>query len=119
TLDLARRFSATIQARNSTGPFGRGWYTPWQSHIVVESGGDLVTLISEAGSARLFTRDTRNGRYFSQADDSSVLSAVCGGVDQFRDSNGIIARFRASDGQIDYIEDPNGNRLTPAYDSQG
>jgi RHS repeat-associated protein len=116
-LDFARHFSSNLRARNSTGWFGHGWYTPWQAALVVESGGDLVKLLGEAGSARLFTRDTRNGGYFSGAGDSSALSAV-GGFYELRAPNGVVTRFRA-DGRMDYVQDPNGNRVTAAYDGTG
>ena len=114
SLDFARRFSSTLRARNSWGPFGYGWYSPWQAFVVVQNGGDLVQLVGEAGSARVFSRDTRNGGYFSGAGDSSQLTAIGGGIYELRDSNGIVTRFRAN-GRIDYVQDPNGNRVTAGY----
>jgi len=84
----------------------------------VENAGNLVRIIGEAGSARVFTRDTRNGGYFSGKGDSSTLATVAAGVYQLRDPNGIITRFRA-DGRIDFVEDPNANRVTAAYDGAG
>jgi RHS repeat-associated protein len=118
TLDLARRFASNVRARNSTGWFGRGWYTPWQARLVVEDGGNLLKLVGEAGSARIFSRDTRNYGYFAGVGDSSTLAPVGGGLYELRDPNGIVTRFRA-DGRIDYVQDPNGNRVTAAWDGAG
>lgn len=118
TLDLARRFASNVRARNSMGWFGRGWYTPWQARLVVEDDGNLVKLVGEAGSARVFSRDTRNNGYFSGAGDSSALVSVGGGLYELRDSNGIFTRFRA-DGRVDYVQDPNGNRATATWDGAG
>jgi RHS repeat-associated protein len=117
TLNLQRRFSTNLRARNSTGLFGRGWYTPWQATLIAESGGDLVKIVGEAGSARLFTRDTRTGGYFSGRGDSSHLISIGGGVYELRDQNGISTWFRA-DGKIDYVEDPNDNRVTAGYNAE-
>ena len=118
TLDLARRFSSNLRSRNSAGLFGDGWYTPWQATLVVENAGALVRLVGEGGSARIFTRDTRNGSYFSSTGDSSTLSSIGGGAYELRDPNGIVTRFRA-DGHINYVQDPNGNRITVGYDGAG
>lgn len=115
---FSRRFSSNLRARNSTGPFGRGWYNPWQAKIVAEAGGDLVRLIGEAGSARVFTRDTRNGGYFASSGDSSQLVDTGGGLYQLLDPNGTVTSFRL-DGQIDYVEDPNTNRVTASYNGAG
>jgi RHS repeat-associated protein len=116
---LPRRFSSNLRARNSTGWSGRGWYTPWQTTLVVEGSGDLVKLLGEAGSARLFTRDTRpGGGYFSGVGDSARLVAVGAGLYELREPSGLTTRFR-SDGRLDYVQDPNGNRVTAVYDGQG
>ncbi len=118
SIDISRRFSTNLRARNYSGPFGRGWYTPWQSQLVVENGGDLVKLVGEAGSARYFTRDTRNGSYFSGAGDGSSLVSISGGLFELQDPKGSITKFRA-DGRIDYVQDPNGNRVTASYGGSG
>jgi RHS repeat-associated protein len=118
TLAFGRRFSSTVRDRNSSGMFGRGWFTPWQARLAVEGGGDLVKLVGEGGSARLYSRDTRNGKYFSGAGDSSELKASGGGLYELRDAEGVVTRFRA-DGSIGSVEDPNGNRVTAGYDASG
>jgi RHS repeat-associated protein len=118
TLNLRRRFASNLRARNSSGWFGRGWYTPWQARLMVQDGADFVKLVGEAGSVRRFSRDIRNNSYFSDAGDTSALVALGGGIYELRDPNGILTRFR-SNGRIDYVQDPNGNRTTAAYDAAG
>ena len=58
-LQLSRWFSSSVQARNSVGLFGYGWYTPWQARLLVLNSGSLVEVVGEAGSARVFAQDTR------------------------------------------------------------
>ncbi len=117
-LSFGRRFASNVRARNSTGWFGRGWYTPWQARLAIGSGGDIVRLVGDAGAARLFTRDSRNSSYFSGAGDSSSLAEVGSGIYELREPNSITTRFRA-DGRIDYVQDPNGNRTAATYDGAG
>ncbi|RYE72969.1 MAG: RHS repeat protein, partial [Oxalobacteraceae bacterium] len=114
---MTRRFSAGLRSRQTSGLFGRGWFTPWQSHLVIERGGEIVRLVSEAGSARVFSRDTRDNSYFSGAGDSARLVASGGGY-ELHDPNGMVTRFR-TDGKIEHVQDPNGNRVTAAYSSPG
>ena len=115
TLEFSRHFSSNLRARNSLGPFGHGWYTPWQATLV--QNGTVAQLIGEAGSARTFTYST-NGNYLSATGDSSNLNSLGGGVAELHDPNGIVTRFRV-DGKIDYVQDPNGNRVTAGYGSAG
>jgi RHS repeat-associated protein len=115
-LNFTRQFSSDLRGRNSTGWFGRGWYTPWQATLSVQSNGGLVELIGQAGSARVFTLDTRSQGYFSGPGDSSRLIAIGGGIYQLRDPNGLVTQFRV-DGKIDYVQDPNGNRVTAGYNA--
>jgi len=117
SLELIRRFSSNLRARHSAGPFGRGWYCPWQSHLEFEQRGDIVRLVGESGSARNFARDTRNGSYFSDAGDASQLTTGGGGAYELRDSNGTVTRFRA-DGKIESVQDRNSNRVTAGYNGQ-
>jgi RHS repeat-associated protein len=118
SLDFARRYGNSIQSRYATGPLGRGWFTPWQTRLVSENNGGLVQIVGEAGSARTFLRDTRNGSYFSGTGDSSTLVAVGGGAFELRAVSGTVTRFRA-DGRIDFVRDVNGNKVTAGYDANG
>lgn len=114
-LSIGRRFSSNLRSRWETGPFGRGWYTPWQTRLLVEHNGAIVRIVGEGGSARVFSRDTRNGNYFSGAGDSSKLSAVGGGY-ELREPNGTVTRFNSS-GQIALVDDANGNRVMASYNA--
>jgi RHS repeat-associated protein len=119
-LTLLRRYSSSLSSRREIGPFGRGWYTPWQARLVVENGGDVVKLIGEAGSARVFTRDTRDplqNRFFPGLDDPDKLSRVVVGTYELSAPGGGVTRF--TDGRIAYVEDSNGNRVTATHDVSG
>jgi YD repeat-containing protein len=116
TLDFARRYSNSLNSRYSVGPFGRGWFTPWQAFLSIESDGDIVRLVGEGGSARLFTRHSGDGSYFSGVGDSASLVQV-GNVYELRTPGGVVTRFR-SDGRIDYVQDTNGNRVTAGWNPQ-
>jgi RHS repeat-associated protein len=117
-LNFTRQFSSTLRARNSRGLFGFGWFTLWAQTLQVQDGGSLVELVGEAGSARAFTLDSRSGNYFSQSGDSSQLSLIGPGIYELRDPDGASTRFR-SDGRMDYLQDPDGNRVTASYNSSG
>jgi RHS repeat-associated protein len=117
-LALSRRFPSGIRARNALGWFGHGWYSPWQAHLVVEGDGDLVKLVGEAGTVRIFTRDTRDGGYFSGPGDASTLVALGAAQYDLRDPNGVRTRYR-HDGRIEYMENPHGNRTTAIFDNAG
>ena len=52
TLILLGVLALRSAPRYGQGPFGRGWYTPWQTTLTVESGGDLVSVSGEYGSRR-------------------------------------------------------------------
>ncbi|MCG8599810.1 MAG: hypothetical protein MI807_06690, partial [Verrucomicrobiales bacterium] len=110
---LSRRFSSNLRSRNAVGMFGQGWFCFWETKLDEVRDGAVVRIIGEAGSARTYSRDTRTGAYFSRPGDTSELVAV-EGVYETVTPNGTRTRFRA-DGQIDYIEDPNGNRVTASW----
>jgi len=114
SLDLSRQFSSNLSSRNHRGIFGQGWYTPWEASLLIENAGAVLRLVGEGGTSRLFTRDTRNGSYFSGAGDSSKMEAV-GGVYHLVDSNGIRSTFDAA-GRIESVEDPNGNRIELSHE---
>ena len=116
-LSLTRRFSSDLRSRQMSGLFGRGWFTPWQDQLVIESDGDVVRLVGEAGSARVFSRDTRSNGYFSRPDDNGTL-VFSGGIYQLYDPDGTVTRFRP-DGRIDSVQDTNGNLVTAAWNGSG
>ncbi|MGE3311711.1 MAG: RHS repeat-associated core domain-containing protein [Limisphaerales bacterium] len=114
-LQLSRSYAGHLRARNATGFFGRGWYTPWMSRLVVENEGAQIKILGDAGSAQHFTRDLRDGTYFSQPGETSTLVPVSSNAYELRDIHGIVTAFR-TDGKLHYIRDPNGNKVTATYD---
>ncbi len=116
SLSIDRRFSSNLRSRWESGPFGRGWFTSWQTHLVSENGDAVVRIIGEGGSARVFVRDTRNGRYFSGAGDSAKLTAISGNAFELRSPDGSVTRFN-SQGRIGVVDDANGNRVSATYSS--
>jgi len=117
-LELVRRFSPDLRARSTTGWFGRGWYTPWQARLAVEDAGDVVKLIGEAGAIRMFTRDRRSSSFFSGPGDSATLTALESGRYELRASDGTLTCFR-TDGRVDYVQDPHGNRISAVWNTLG
>ncbi len=118
SLDFSRHFANDIQTRYATGPLGQGWYTPWQTKLVAESGNKIIRIIGEGGSSRTFSRDGRNGSYFSGTGDSSTLVPVSGGAFELRAPSGTVTRFRL-DGKIDFVRDVNNNQVTAGYNAAG
>ncbi|MCX6924165.1 MAG: hypothetical protein NT154_13285, partial [Verrucomicrobia bacterium] len=54
------------------------------------------------------------GNYFTQAGDHGTLSSLGGGAFQLSEVNGLAYIFSA-DGTLNYVVDPNGNRITAGY----
>ncbi|MEQ1828473.1 MAG: pre-peptidase C-terminal domain-containing protein, partial [Pirellula sp.] len=118
SLQFSRSYSNSIYSRYQTGPIGRGWSAPWQTKLTSQNNANLVQIVGQDGSARSFTRDTRNGNYFSGIGDSSKLVAIGGSVFELQAVSGTLTRFRA-DGKIDYVADTNNNRVTAGYNAAG
>ncbi|MBI2875410.1 MAG: cadherin-like domain-containing protein [Candidatus Tectomicrobia bacterium] len=111
-LTFARTFSEPISQRYELGPFGYGWAHSWQMSLQQDADG-TVTISGPAGSRRTFQPDSRGG-YFPQAGDHATLAAIGGGAFTLREPDGLLYAFRA-DGKLNYVGDPNGNRITADY----
>src|SRR5262249_22301255 len=86
----------------------------WQRTLTTEPDGTAVVSALD-GRQRRFEPDSRYpGRYFSHAGDHDTLTGQGGGVFVFREPDGLVTLFR-SDGRVDYVEDPNGNRTTATW----
>jgi hypothetical protein len=134
-LAFSRTFPATISGRFELGSLGRGWSHNWQYALEKETDGTVV-VIGPGGSRRVFKPDSRfwasmapagaarvsdqlnyytsPRQYFPQAGDHGQLTAYYGGVFTLREPSGLLRAFHA-DGKLDYLEDPNGNRITCGY----
>lgn len=117
SLSISRRFGGSLQTRNADGIFGQGWFSPWETRLVIDQDGQTIRLLSEGGVARVFTLDRRTGAYNSAATDPSRLRVLVGGY-ELSDPSGTVTRFSAT-GRIASVKDPNGNRVDAAYDASG
>ena len=117
SLSFGRSFSESITGRYAMGPLGRGWSTPWQTSLTVDTDGS-VTVLGANGASRRFQPDSRNGNYFAQAGDYGTLARGTGGTFTLREANGLVTAFRA-DGKLNYTADTNNNRITAGYSSGG
>ncbi|MFQ5965289.1 MAG: RHS repeat-associated core domain-containing protein, partial [Candidatus Scalinduaceae bacterium] len=113
-LSFRRLFPQSISSRYKLGAFGRGWSHNWNMSLNVATDG-TVTILEPTGSRRIFQPDSRpGGGYFSMEGDHATLTNVGGGAFSLQEPSGLIRVFR-SDGNLDYIEDTNGNRITASY----
>jgi YD repeat-containing protein len=112
-LTFSRVFSASISQRRELGPFGYGWSHNWQLSASNAPDG-TVRISGPVGSRRVFQPDSRSGAYFTQAGDHGSLRSVGAGIFNLTEANGVVYSFRA-DGKLDYVADPNGNRITAGY----
>ena len=124
-LTLGRRFADGVVNRNTLGPFGYGWWSPWFATLSRDANNNVVTINGSSGGQRVFVRDGRgstplspSSAYFSSAGDSSRLRRIGSNVFELRDVGGVVTRFR-SDGKLDYLQDANGNRTTLSYNGDG
>lgn len=115
-LVFSRSFPESISQRFELGPFGRGWSHNWQYSLSVADDG-TVTVVGPGGSRRVFQPDSRySGIYFAQPGDHATLTPLGGGAFSLREPAGLLRVFRA-DGKLDYVQDPNGNRISCGYSS--
>lgn len=114
SLALARSFESSLSGRARLGPFGRGWawLGPWDTRLTSTSDG-TVTLSGSDGQVRIFQPDSRGG-YLTRPGDFGVLTAGTAGGFVLREADGGVMAFRAN-GQVDYVEDNNHNRITAGY----
>ena len=113
SLDFDRSFGSTITDRYRLGPLGRGWSHNWQLSLNVEPDGTVV-IVNGSGIQRRFQPDSRTSGYFAQPGDRGVLTALGGGAFLLREHNGFATRYAAG-GQLNFVEDTNGNRITASY----
>jgi RHS repeat-associated protein len=109
-LDFSRSFQQPLDGRFRLGRLGRGWIDNFDVTISADSQG--VVTLQEGGTIRLFSPQP-DGSY---VDTSGALGTLAleSGVYQLREKDGTILAFR-SDGQLDYLQDANGNRITAGY----
>jgi YD repeat-containing protein len=115
-LELGQSYSPSILDRNLAGPLGVGWSLdgPWQEMLTTLSDGSVV-VSGPNGLRREFQPDSRNpAHYFDQPGDHGTLVNNGDGTFTLQETDGSQTHFLA-DGQVDYIQDTNGNRITAGY----
>ena len=111
-LTLDRVYSGCILGRNDITPFGRGWFDSWDTSLEVHGDG-TVEVTTAGGYHRRFQPDVRGG-YFSQVGDHATLEALPEDAFLLREPDGVATCYRAN-GQLEYWEDTNGNRITAGF----
>src|SRR5215469_7442993 len=114
SLDFSRVYNDPISSRYSEGILGYGWSTPWETSLSVAADG-TVTVNTGTGGLRIFQPDSRYpGQYFSQTGDNGVLTLAANGDYLLTEVDGSVTAY-LPDGQLDYVQDANGNRITASY----
>jgi YD repeat-containing protein len=103
--------AGAISRRYNLGAFGRGQLDPTDIAAVTNAAGDVRIRVSQT-FVRLFRRQG-DGSYLAFPGDYGRLT-VTNGHYQIGEPDGKIIAFR-TDGKLDYVEDPNHNRMTCAY----
>ncbi len=113
-LTFARSFMSSLPGRYTLGTLGYGWTSNWDISAAAYSGD---VYIQEASVIREFKPTGTNGAYTGVDGDQGVLTLSQGSY-TLREVNGTITAF-LPDGQLNYVQDANGNRITARYNSAG
>jgi RHS repeat-associated protein len=107
------RIDPGVIERQYVGALGYGVPDPTHLLLAANAFGDRFL---EQGSVRRGFLLQPNGGWRSAPVDGGHLSES-GGIFTLRERDGTVLVFLA-DGRLDYVEDPNGNRLTANYSAQ-
>ncbi|MGA1825362.1 MAG: CARDB domain-containing protein [bacterium] len=121
-LSFKRIFLDAINYRNRLSAFGRGWTHSYNITLEEQTDGGIV-INGPDGFDRRF--DYQGGevvssgfQYKSQIGDYATLVKQSDGSFLLAEKEGIAYTFNAN-GQLEYIEDRNNNRITMVYDVMG
>jgi len=112
-LSIGRSFSSTITGRNVLGPFGNGWAWQggWGTTLAVQGDGSVVLAYPD-GSQEVFTLQP-SGSFLAQPGDYNTLANLGSGVYTLNSRDGQVTQL--VNGQMAYIQDADGNRITAGY----
>jgi RHS repeat-associated protein len=113
-LAIDRTFSSSIAGRYQQGIFGLGWTTSWQASLSADASGNVT--IETGGSSAYFALQP-NGAYLDIDGEYGTLTHS-NGVFTFTDSSGTQYVFLAN-GDLNYVQDTNANRITLGYNGTG
>ena len=97
------------------GPLGRGWMYNFDVHLEEFTDG-RIAFLGPDGFNRWFESND-DGTYTASPGDYGVLTRDPDGTFQLSEKEGFVYRFR-SDLRLDYMQDPNGNRITATYNAE-
>ncbi|MFN0129107.1 MAG: RHS repeat-associated core domain-containing protein [Verrucomicrobiales bacterium] len=111
-LVFRRTYGHPILSRYKFGPLGRGWTHNWDIRVLPRTTHQGMSIQGPGGSERFFGR-YNDGSYTATEGDTGAVTQV---LNRFRlkESDGTVWQFNA-DNRLDYVEDPNGNRITCEY----
>jgi RHS repeat-associated protein len=111
--ELRQNAAQSIEDRNFVGSFGRGGVSAFEITETVDTKGNVT--IKNGTVSRLFNKQA-NGTY--KADDVNDIGVVTkvGSIYQLREYDGTKLVFR-TDGKLDFVTDPNNNKVTVGYTS--
>ncbi|HEX3150377.1 MAG TPA: RHS repeat-associated core domain-containing protein [Gemmataceae bacterium] len=112
SLVFQRDFLETVHGRYRVGRLGRGWVDNWDISISEFNQNEII----HVGDTD-FEFIPAGNNTFKTSDGDRGLLVQQGSQFIWTDDNGQITAFR-SDGQLDYLEAPNGTRITAGYDVQ-
>ncbi|HEY0726127.1 MAG TPA: DUF6531 domain-containing protein, partial [Pyrinomonadaceae bacterium] len=118
-LELTRTYSAQAAAAAvSPGAFGYGWTSSFSEHLLVEGGGEKVTLMGGDGSTIPFTRAGAGPAYVGPAWALSSLSGSPEAGYTLACADQTVLSFSGA-GRLEAVVDRNGNKTTLSYDEAG
>ncbi|MBE7502048.1 MAG: hypothetical protein HS113_17490, partial [Verrucomicrobiales bacterium] len=114
-LVFRRTYAQPILSRYRLGPLGRGWSHNWDVYIQTLTNSYGVTVRGPGGADRFFGQYS-NGRYTAMPGDNATL-IVTNRTFRLGEADGTTWVFatNAPIGPLQYVEDPNGNRITCGY----
>jgi RHS repeat-associated protein len=118
-LTFVQSFQQSISGRDTQGILGFGWTTNWDISATPMPNGDVV--VENAGRSEYFSLQP-NGSYAPPASLPGTTLTPSGGAYQLVAPNGAIEKFNpvvGGIGNLDYVQDTHGNRITAGYNAEG
>ncbi|MCW5553064.1 MAG: Ig-like domain-containing protein [Verrucomicrobiae bacterium] len=112
-LVFRRVFAQPILSRYRLGPLGRGWAHNWDVSIQILTNQPAVVVHGPGGSSRSFLRQN-DGSYAASASRDPGRLTLSGAGFRLIEADRTIWQFDANS-RLNYVEDPNGNRITCGY----
>jgi RHS repeat-associated protein len=122
SLSFSRTFPSSVGGQNRLGRLGLGWTDNWDIRLTSEAGG-----VPPTNGSKVFLRTGDADREFASVGGGDY-APVYGGEEDMLNFDGTrfvltgdddtVTAFRA-DGQLDYLQDAAGTRITANYDGNG